>query len=342
MKNLIQAYHNVRHADYGTSQVAKRTLFKFKEGKDDFDLFALDWSENHGARVEDDESSDPISSMQGNIKRSQDTSFGRVSSQAMWIKNQFGHGVFTGRVRGTSLPIQDQVSIISGRLRSRENPDKGVDLSNGFAGFILRICSDGKTYEMFTRTGLYETEGIEFVCQFSTASKVPTGDNKSKNSFITIRLPFSRFKPRKVLGLENTDEVSSPPFQGRDVQSIGFRFGLEKIKHEKDSLLSSIQMRRWTRFYLSLNYIKTYRAQNDPEFFYLSDARLPPIIKNEMVRHDLRRILRSPENLSSATSSKLFDEAELKVVTENPKDRTEEEIYYKYVGEEIIKKSGLW
>ena len=41
MLNLF-AYQSVRHADYGTSQAAKRCLFKFSSRPDDFDLFAVD------------------------------------------------------------------------------------------------------------------------------------------------------------------------------------------------------------------------------------------------------------------------------------------------------------
>jgi len=336
IKNLIQAYHNVRHADYGTSQVAKRTLFKFKEGKDDFNLFALDWS---GGTVD-------TTSSRGTVSQ-ESPNFGRVSSQAMWIKNKFGHGVFTGRFKGSNIPGQDQgSSIISTRLRSRENPDKGIDLSNGFAGFIVRICSDGKKYQVFVRTGAYESEGIEYVCEFSTASKVPQEENKSINKFVTVRLPFIRFLPRRVqsgnASSESSDTINYPPFRGSDVQSIGFRFRLESRNDKEDTLLSTIQRRRWTKFYLGISYIKAYRAQSDPEFFYLSDARLPPVLRKEMVRHDLHRIVFPTENDVSTSSSKILDEMELKRVTENPKDRSEEEIYFKFMGEEIIKSSGLW
>ena len=42
MQNLVTAYQNVRHADYGTSQAAKRSLFKFSSRPEDFQLFAID------------------------------------------------------------------------------------------------------------------------------------------------------------------------------------------------------------------------------------------------------------------------------------------------------------
>jgi len=37
----------------------------------------------------------------------------------------------------------------------------------------------------------------------------------------------------------------------------------------------------------------------------------------------------------------IFDEEEAKRVLENPKDRSGEELYYKYRGEEVLKNSGL-
>jgi len=394
MKNLIQAYHNVRHADYGTSQVAKRTLFKFKDGgkKDDFQLFTLmDDVENHrisNERFQDDNhrstsgsrstrarpiqedgsiststmTSTPNHPMytseendKGNVGLSKESSspYERVSSsQGMWIKNKFGHGVFTGRVKATTISGQDQSSIISSRLRSRENPEKGIDLSNVFAGLILRVCSDGKNYQVFIRTSLYESDGIEYVYEFSTGSKTPQEDNKSINKFVTVRVPFSRFLPRRVtsqgdsLRSSSADEIDNNrflPFQGSDVKFMGFRFLLDSNTEKKDTFISSIQRRRWTKFYLGVSYIKAYRSQADPEFFYLSDARLPAVIGKDMVRHDFRRIVLPTENDgSNASSSKILDEKELKRVTENPKDRSEEELYYKYMGEEIIKNSGLW
>ena len=57
--------------------------------------------------------------------------------------------MFVGRVPKPSSESMagGEASIISSRLRSREDPDQGIDLSNGFAGFILRLVSDGNKYE---------------------------------------------------------------------------------------------------------------------------------------------------------------------------------------------------
>ncbi|KAI2509072.1 NmrA-like family [Fragilaria crotonensis] len=42
MQNLVRAYQNVRFADYGALQTAKRSLFKFGSRNEDFHLFAIE------------------------------------------------------------------------------------------------------------------------------------------------------------------------------------------------------------------------------------------------------------------------------------------------------------
>ena len=69
------------------------------------------------------------------------------------MRNAFNHAVFVGKVLESG-----EAAVMSTRLRSREEPDIGIDLSSGFGGFILRVCSDGGTYEAFVRTELYETD----------------------------------------------------------------------------------------------------------------------------------------------------------------------------------------
>ena len=58
-----------------------------------------------------------------------------------------------------------------------------------------------------------------------------------------------------------------------------------------------------------------------------------------MKRHDLKRILSDSDG--EEVESLLINEEEAKRVLQNPKDRSGEELYYKYRGEEILKNSGL-
>uniref|UniRef100_A0A7S3VCL8 NAD(P)-binding domain-containing protein n=1 Tax=Chaetoceros debilis TaxID=122233 RepID=A0A7S3VCL8_9STRA len=421
MQNLVRAWCDVRHADYGTSQAAKRSLFKFQDREEDFYLFDInvdddddddydDYDSNY-QEVESNTKKDTTVTAKkvnmgnrGNDNDGYDDDYGddkyedtygddkykdydeayessssnssptspktitpasvSVQSQVAWIKNQFDHGVFVGKVPSAlNGSVGSEASIISSRLRSRDDPEQGTDLrSNGFAGFVCRVCADGKTYQAFIRTSDYETYGIEYVCSFETATKPSKGGNKSMNKFMTLRLPFADFKPviRKQVkspsssaGSVSMDEKRFR-FIGKDVKQIGFRIdSAENLITFQDRYNAKKRFQpKWVKFYLALCYIKVYRSQPEPEFIYLSDSRIPSTLKNGMVRHDIRRIqsVDSQQKEGSSSSSSegvggagdsIFDEAEAKRVLENPKDRSGEELYYKYRGEEILKNSGL-
>ncbi|KAI2509071.1 NmrA-like family [Fragilaria crotonensis] len=179
------------------------------------------------------------------------------------MRNAFNHAVFVGRVLDES-----EAAIVSSRLRSREEPESGIDLSNGFGGFILRVCSDGGSYEAFIRTELYETEGIEYVCKFTTETKMQLNGEKSRNKFTTVRLAFERFQPvmrgstsanKKGRGSDAIKNV--PQFRGSDIRYLGFRFSAQDaatpaidsaffFKGDKDN--------EYRQFYLAFDYIKVY------------------------------------------------------------------------------------
>jgi uncharacterized protein YbjT (DUF2867 family) len=372
MRNLVRAYQNVRHADYGTSQAAKRSLFKFQSRPEDFNLFAIDeGGDDKAADVktttvgasstatstydsslydaydededEDEEDDDDEEDYYGDyeeyeeefteIEKREDAS---VQTQSQWIRNQFGHGVFVGRVpKSTAAGIGGEAAIVSSRFRSRDDPDSGIDLGPGFAGFIWRVCSDGGTYEAFVRPGAYEESGIEYVCEFSTSTK-PTGRNKSRNRFSTIRLPFEKFRPVRRKEVVGTDVEEIPPFRGRDVRNIGFRY-----RSASNELKSKLTPGEWNSFYLALCYIKLYRSQPEPEFVYVSDARIPPVVRDGMVRHDARQVLsEAPTKDRPADVIRILDESTISAAQDHLA-RSPEETYYKFRGEEILKKSGL-
>jgi len=444
MKNLVSAYQNVRHTDYGTSQAAKRSLFKFSKKSGDFDLFALDDSddEDDDDTNDKDDSSDEPSYDQDQShdygdeeydedqdddednygveeydedkyvdeygdEYDEDENYGLelesrnardsnvVKAQVRWLRNKFDNGVFVGRVPradGNSNPGGAEASLISSRLQAREDPDQGIDMS-GFAGFILRVISDGNNYEAFVRTGLYETDGVEYVYEYSTDSKQPTADNRSKSRFKTIRLAFENFKPvqrRKSKtgeddedGFEDDDDdddvFTVPPFVGSDVRYLGFRFRSSSNIGDKDNAMrNSLERfsrgrndrdRDYQKFYMALSYIKVYRAQPEPEFIYLSDARIPPVIRDGMVHHQRKVLLTDGEDLLqnhpkqqqqrsnkannkqdggaseasdakvSSSSTTILDEKNLQ--RKSKLERSPEETYFKYRGEEILIKSGL-
>lgn len=378
MQNVISAYQNIRHADYGTSQAAKRSLFKFGSRPEDFNLFALD-DEDGGLNYKD------ASDLQGKRRQASDNVYANsymdeeddddiyendyddygdyemllesrgdgdssVKTQVQWIRNQFGNGVFVGRVpKATSAKMAGgQAAIVSSRLRSREDPEQGIDLSNGFAGFILRLVSDGNKYEAFVRTGLYETDSIEYVFEFGTDTKRTSMESKSRNRFKTSRLAFENFKPvqrKEKNNDEDEEEIDGvAPFTGKDVRYIGFRFRSSSNppffgKKKKDKTGDTFQS-----FYIALSYIKVYRVQPEPEFIFLSDARIPPRIHNGMVKHEQRLVLTDQdagemEEDENAVITTLFDGKTLESISKL--ERSPEETYFKYRGEEILKRSGL-
>ena len=379
MQNLIRAYQNVRHADYGTSQAAKRSLFKFKSRPEDFSLFTID---EGGDATSDDSREDPEvedievdESLTGVKSTSGDTGAdyyydeipdedlydeyfddddfddseytglekrkdATVKTQCLWLRNDFGYGVFVGKVpKATSASGGGESSIISSRLRSRGEPENGIDLSEGFGGFIVRLCGDGSNYEAFVRTAAYEEDGIEYVCEFSTATKPTRRGNKSRNKFTTVRLPFRNFKPVLRKGDDEGDEVDDmdvEPFDGSDVRFMGFRYR---------SASNEEQSKRWegdkNSFYLAMSFIKVYRSQPEPEFVYLSDARIPRVVKDGMVRHDRRMLLTGGADESKdGNAVQILDEAALRSSVDTLA-RSGEETYYKLRGEEILKNSGL-
>ena len=409
MQNLVRAYQNVRHADYGTSQSAKRSLFKFQDRPGDFDLFYIynigdemdeltvqnsdhnnnnnnnmnnnnnDWSDydtspskemmddtNYGTdfgnyndkmdEFEEDEyekynnynDMDDYGVPSYETSQVKTTKTKTTIGQGSWIKNKFGHGVFVGRVPSIhAYGGPGESAIISSTLSSRDGPESGgIDLSNDFAGFVMRLCADGKNYECFIRTGEY---GVEYVCPFKTGRKTKNSsgssnhhhhpNNKSMNKFTTVRIPFSNFK--KVFKNKQEEDGKSL-FDGKDIRQIGFRFrGDQNSDLVDDTTMynnksnQQTKKMKWVKFYLAFSYIKVYRSQPEPEFIYLSDSRIPPKIKNGMVRHDLRQLIMEEDSVT------IFDEKDVERVTKNPKDRSGEEVYFKYRGEEILRHSGL-
>jgi hypothetical protein len=364
MQNLVKAYQNVRYADYGTSQAAKRSLFKFASRPGDFDLFSVDEGnafakaeEKKKPEAEPNISKAPVASYDDEIpdegpsadyfdENAYEDEYGSleqrhdatVKAQVQWIRNESGCSVFTGKVpKVTSSGVRGEAAIVSSRLQSKEDPEKGIDLSAGFAGFIVRLVADGNKFEAFVRTESYEEDGVEYVCEFFTDTKPSKGGNKSRNKFITVRLSFENFKPvLKRDANEDMDDSVVEAFTGKNVLNIGFRYrsasNEERSRREEGGNTSS--------FYMGLSYIKVYRQQPEPEFVYLSDARIPREVRSEMVRHDRRRLLTVTEERGGDSETvQILDQKALK----NAKElvRSEEETYFKFRGEGVLKKSGL-
>jgi len=283
--NLLHAFQNVRFADYGSSQAVKRTLFKFRGRVQDFEVFSL--GIRHDASL-------------GRSKAVQRSNFFSYQS---WKRNHYGNGAFSGRVQKFSNGEEALAVLQSRRLRSRENPEFGIDLGMGFGGLILRVCSDGGTYEAFVRTGEFYENGTEYVCNFTTAARLPQVKRRQGYKFMSVRLPFQNFQASGNAG------AATKPFEGKDVRILGFRFRSSMNRESK-----CIGCEAWCSFYIAFSDIKLYRSQPDPEFLY--------------VKHDIRL-------------SQYEDAVEKNPGHQSSSGTSSSEAYYKYRGEMMLRNSGL-
>lgn len=340
MRNILQAYQNVRYADYGSSQTPKRTLFKFhsteKNGNDDFNVFSVmnfDNQEEMKINNNDEEIAQKIDKLN---KQKQQKSSKKTktppSINTKWIKNKFGNAVFTGIISPQMSTLMP--AIISARLRDRDDQNMGLDFKkNGFGGFIVRLCGDGNRYECFIRTSLHEeSKPIEYVCSFTTNRKTEDNNNNiSKNKFVTVRLPFSKFIPTDT-NTNKSSEKNLPTFDGSDVRQIGFR-----IKQPSTQTIVrptyNTKKNKINFFYIAVSYIKIYRSNIEPEFIYVSDSSIPEIISNQE-RMAPNTILEQSQN-----SEKSLNEVELNLGLDLR--RFSDETYFKFLGEQFLRNSGL-
>lgn len=372
MNNLLHAYQNVRFADYGAGQAAKRLLFKFKR-LEDFGLFDIEREEQKQQQQVLEGSWIAATADEGGREKS----VVRNNQWSCWERNKFNNTSFYGRINSSA---DGQVAILSTRLRARrktastnenksdtmskpseeseEEESEGIDLSRGFSGFIVRLCGDGQQYECFIRTKAYDLLGIEYVYAFSTLAK-SNGTETILNKFQTLRMPFAEFKPIYQRRSEETEEEddqqilqSLPKFTGKDVRHIGFRYRSKSNKSGKKNVSGSGTIimpnfsgrSRTQGFYLALSYIKLYRSNIEPELVFLSDSRIPPWVRNELVRHDKKQFILNTAAITSEEDAgyTLFTGDNLNnPILSAETDKGHEATYYKYLGEQLLRQSGL-
>lgn len=371
MNNLLHAYQNVRFADYGAGQAAKRLLFKFRR-PEDFGLFNL---ENEAELQQIAEGPWMSAAVDGGGR---EKTIVRRNQWSCWERNKFNNTSFYGRINSSP---DGQVAILSTRLRARkkvatnaanngsditstnldesEEEPEGIDLSRGFSGFIVRLCGDGQHYECFIRTQAYDLLGIEYVYNFSTLAK-SNGTETILNKFQTVRMPFTEFKPIYQRRFEEADEEqerqtlqSLPKFAGRDVRHVGFRYRSSSNMSGRKNVFGSgtvvspsfsARRSRMQGFYLALSYIKLYRSNMEPELVYLSDSRIPQYVRSELVQHDKKQLILSTSVSPSEAHNEytLFNLHNLnQSVFTDEGNKSHEVAYYKYLGEQILRQSGL-
>mmetsp|Transcript_22690 Transcript_22690/g.34028 ORF Transcript_22690/g.34028 Transcript_22690/m.34028 type:complete len:293 (-) Transcript_22690:253-1131(-) len=157
-------------------------------------------------------------------------------------------------------------------------------------------------------------------------------DNLRIPKFMTVRLAFSDFTPS--MGTSNGDAAQ---FDASDVQYFGFRYRSGSNPGARG------------RFYMSITHVKLYRGQPDPEFVYISDAAIPPVVTPEMVRHDVEQIvvpeILGDDNVDKGNTYEIFNTEKVKRQQSKTIERGRRlgnaETYYKYMGEQTVRNSGL-
>ncbi|CAM9823965.1 unnamed protein product [Chrysoparadoxa australica] len=134
-----------------------------------------------------------------------------------------------------------------------------LDLNLGsFSGLVLRAVGDGQAYRLIVRDEQFASDGIQF------ETSLPTVPNKWK----THRIPFSSLKPTREG--DGTDMSEQYQLDKRKIRQLGVAYN----RRPTDP----------SAFLLSMDYIKAYRTQLEPEFVYISSARVPALAGLETER----------------------------------------------------------
>lgn len=155
-------------------------------------------------------------------------------------------------------------STYSGLAEVRTVPSR-VNL-RGFSGLLLRCIGDGKKYFIVLRTGTGVRTGVEYVAQFQS----------HKNKWESVRVPLSAFKPYSLT--DRAPKRDAPQLDRSDIRQIALQYRKPSESPEKDD----------GRFYLGVDYMKTYRTQDQPDFVLLSCASVTARDFSELDEKGLR------------------------------------------------------
>lgn len=143
-------------------------------------------------------------------------------------------------------------STYTGMAEVRTVPIK-MNLS-GFSGFLLRCIGDGKQYFLILRTRESVKLGIEYIAEIQS----------HKHKWDSVRIPFSFFKPYSLT--DGTLNRNAPNLDKTDIRQIAIQYRKPASNPEKDD----------GQFYLGVDYLKTYRTQEQPDFVFVSCASVTP------------------------------------------------------------------
>jgi len=163
-----------------------------------------------------------------------------------WDRNKQGNGVFRGE---TFKDYVDGVSVSSGLLTSSNPNDpsssspRGLDLTS-YGGLIVRCCGDGSSFNFVIRTST-----TTYTQSFETSAVAKDYGNGKRTSMRwgTVNLGFNRFKDERNGELLKREGL-------RDVRQVGVEFRSKGGGGQEEGKKSGT-------FYLSMSYIKVYKAR---------------------------------------------------------------------------------
>ena len=268
VRNVIRAFEDSRLAFYGRNEATKLLLFNFKKQKhlvcwkpfvaDDQDQKEKEKEKEKekvgasvgfggaGAAFGGDESMSGYDTVWGGGENlaesdsSEQTAFEtrKKPPRISFGKTDSGRTAFLGQV----------YDVYSGEAEVRCIP-ANFNLK-GFSGLILRCIGNGKRYSVMLRTPEAAKMNVLYKMDFKTV----------KGRWLIVRLPFSEFRP--VDATTSQRRSDAPELDRRQIRQIGFKFKKPEESPEKDD----------GRFYLAVEYLKTYRTQEEPDFVLVSCA----------------------------------------------------------------------
>eukprot|EP00899_Mesostigma_viride_P020143 jgi/Mesvir1/2812/Mv13914-RA.1 len=169
-------------------------------------------------------------------------------------------------------------AVFSGTVYSRGRP---VEITsplklpatvNGFEAMVMRVCGDGKPYNVVLYAQAEDGQTYEYMARFNT-----------RQGYSLVRVPFSNFRPKDVM---------QPRLNVAGIRSIGFRFEPRKQTRSRvasptaTSANKSLFEDSDNRFRLELVFVKVAPTGQEPDFILLScaGAGVPEDVKERLVK----------------------------------------------------------
>jgi uncharacterized protein YbjT (DUF2867 family) len=179
--------------------------------------------------------------------------FEEREARASFMETTGGRKAFLGQI----------FNKYSGVAEMRTAPAK-INLL-GFSGLVLRCIGDGKGYRYVLRTASGVRSGVEYVASFSTRTA----------KWETKRLPIASFVAYDLeTGAVRKDAIA---LDRSDIRQMAIQW-TKPVDYLTDD----------GRFYLGIDYIKTYRTQEEPDFVLLSCATVSTVDVEKLNEEGLR------------------------------------------------------